>query len=351
MRQIDLEKFIRAEIFNMRPYITVPSFWDLGEDFTKLDIGENPYGFSPKISKALGAYRYYNYYPDPEYKNLRKILAKYADVEIDSVMVGNGSDELLDLVLRVVINEGDKIINCPPTFGMYPVLINLNKGIEVLVLRKRDYSLDINSIKENIDESVKAIIICLPNNPTGTVTSEDEIITLLKTGKLVIVDEAYFEFYGKTVASLIKKYSNLIILRTLSKWAGMAGLRLGYVIASPFFIQQVFKIKQPYNVNLAAEVAGEVALSNLTQAKFIIQKIIKERERVYKQLQKISYLTVYPSNANFLFLKINGDLSKLRIYLEKEKIIVRYYDQAMRLTIGKPEQNNKVIKALEEVTL
>lgn len=353
MKQIDLTKFIRSEIFKMKDYLTVPSFWDLGADFTKLDAGENPYGFSPKINKALANYRYFNYYPDPEYKDLRKSLADYAGVKFENLIVGSGSDELLDLILRLLLNPGDKIINCPPSFGMYPFLTKLNKGILISVPRRSDFSLDIEGIKRNVDEKVKAIFICNPNNPTGTVSDEKEVIDLLETGKIIIVDEAYFEFYGKTSLILLKKYDNLIILRSLSKWAGIAGLRLGYGLMSSFLVKQLLKIKSPYNVNLAAEVAGKVALQDLIRAKFIIQKIIKERGRVYAQLQKLPYLTTYPSKANFLFIKVNKNFLKLKDYLESKKIAVRYYDskltgKAIRLSIGKPEQNNKVIKALKE---
>lgn len=353
MKQINLDEFIRVDISKMEFYIPVLSLWDLGEDSIKLDQGENPYGFSPKINKALADYELYNYYPDPEYKELRKILASYVAVEEENIMVGSGSDELLDLILRLVLNQGDKVINCPPSFGIYPKLIGLNKGRILSVPRKKDFSLDRTSIKKNIDEKLKVIIICNPNNPTGNTMKEEEIVEILNIGKLVIIDEAYFEFYGKTVVYLLKKYDNLIILRTFSKWAGIAGLRLGYAIASPFLIKQLLKIKSPFNVNLAAEVAGKIALQDLTQAKFIIQKITRDRERVYRQLQKIPNLTVYPSKANFLFIKVNKNLPKLRNYLEKKKIIVRYYDsdltgEAIRLSIGKTEQNNKVIQALKE---
>ena len=350
---MDLTKFVRIEILKMEEYITVPSFWDLGKDVIKLDAGENPYGFSPRINKALAEYKYFNYYPDPTYKELRKVLGSYVGVRIENIMVGSGSDELLDLTLRLFLNQGDKVINCPPTFGMYTLLTTLNKGTLVSVPRNEDFSLDIKNIKENIDKKVKVIIICNPNNPTGTVCREKEIIDLLRSGKIIIVDEAYFEFYGKTVVSLIKKYDNLIVLRTLSKWAGIAGLRLWYAIASPFLIKQLLKIKSPYNVNLAAEVAGKVALSDLNQSKFIIQKIIKERERVYGQLQKVPYLVVYPSKANFLFVKVNRNFQQLKAFLKSKKIALRFYDsditdKAIRISIGKTEQNNQMIKAIKE---
>lgn len=344
MKKVNLKNFIRDDIAIINPYVAVPSLWDLEEDFLKLNAGENPYGFSSKVNKALGNFKYYNYYPDPEYKSLRQALAEYAGVNMEQVMVGTGSDELLDLLLRLILNEGDKVINCPPTFGMYTALVELNKGIVVSVPRKPDFSLDFKEIQSKIDEKVKLIIICNPNNPTGNISEEKEIIELLETGKLVLVDEAYFEFCGKTVAPLLKKYQNLIITRTFSKWAGIAGLRLGYSISSPYFVNQLLKIKPPYNVNLAAEIAAKAALKDLNKTRFILEKIIKERERIYSQLKEISYLKVYPSYANFLYMEVNQNFEQLKSYLAKNKIMARFEDYAIRLTIGIPKQNTRVIK-------
>lgn len=347
MKKINLENFIRDDIAQKNPYVAVPSLWDLEGNFLKLNAGENPYGFSPKVNKALGNFKYYNYYPDPEYKSLRQALANYAGVTMQEVMVGAGSDELLDLFLRLILNEGDKVINCPPTFGMYTALIELNKGVVVSVPRKSDFSLDIKGVKSKIDEKVKLIIICNPNNPTGTESLEKEIVELLETGKLVLVDEAYFEFYGKTVIPLLKKYQNLIITRTLSKWAGIAGLRLGFSISSPFLVNELLKIKPPYNVNLASEIAAKAALEDLDKTKFILEKIINERERVYKQLKEIPYLRIYPSYANFLYMEVNQNFDQLTCYLAKNKIIVRLSENAIRLTVGTPKQNNRVINLLK----
>lgn len=349
MKQINLEKFVRDDIAKMDSYRTVPSLWDLEGSFLKLDAGENPYGFSSRVGKALGNYKNYNYYPDPEYKSLRQALADYAGVKMEEIMVGTGSDELLDLILRLLINEGDKVINCPPTFGMYTALIGLNKGVIVSVPRKPDFSLDIKRIKAKIDKKVKIIIICNPNNPTGTISNERGIVELLNTGKLVLVDEAYFEFYGKTVVPLLKKYRNLIITRTLSKWAGIAGLRLGYSISAPFFVNQILKIKPPYNVNLAAEIAAKASLGDLERTNYILEKTIKERERVYSELKQISYLTVYPSSANLLYIKVNQNFGQLKDCLMKNKIIVRVVQDAIRLTIGTFKQNSKVIKIFREL--
>lgn len=356
MNNINLTKFIRQDIAGMEEYVPVASLWDLSEKFNqkpeeviKLDAGENQFGYSSKVLEALGTKGFFNFYPDPEYKKLRKILASYVGTKTENIMVGSGSDELLDMLFRLLLNEGDKVINCPPTFGMYSVLVKLNRGTSISIPRNENFTLNIQKIKDTLDNTVKVIVICSPNNPTGTVSSEDEIISLLETGKLVIMDEAYFEFYGKTVVPLVSRYKNLIVLRTFSKWAGLAGLRLGYGIMSPFFTCQLMKIKPPYNVNLAANVAGIAALNDLKNSKNIILKIIKERERARQELNKLSYLTVYPSESNSLFIKVKRDFVKLKNYLESKKIAVRYYDsfQAIRLSIGKPEQNDTVIANLK----
>lgn len=346
MKKINLTNFIRKDIAGMVAYAPV-KYIQQPSEIAKLDAGENQFGYSPRVADVLKNSQFFNFYPDPEYKELRKAIAKYVGTSINNIMVGSGSDELLDLLFRLILEQGDKIINCPPTFGMYSVLTDLNKGIVISVPRNSDFSLNIKGIKNNIDEKVKAIIVCTPNNPTGTVSSKNEIISLLKTGKLVIVDEACVEFYGESAIPLLTKYENLIVLRTFSKWAGLAGLRLGYGVMSAYFIKQLFKIKPPYNVNVAACYAGIAALSDLNYSKKIIQTIVKERKRVAEELGKLSYLLVYPSESNSLFIRVNGNILKLKNYLECNKISVRYYDSEIRLSIGKPEQNNKVIRALQ----
>lgn len=357
MKIINLNATIRKDIAEMEEYIPVASVWDLADKFgknpdelIKLDAGENQMGFSPKVLKALSAQGLFNFYPDPEYKELRQALANYAKVSVENIMVGSGSDELLDLLFRLVLEEGDEIINCPPTFGMYPVLTKLNKGQVVSVPRKENFALDIDGIKNAIDERVKIIVVCSPNNPTGTVSFEKEIVDLLKTGKLVIVDEAYFEFFSKTVVPLVAKYSNLIVLRTLSKWAGLAGLRLGYGVMDPFFVRQLLKIKPPYNVNLAASIAGVAALEDKEWGRQTIATITKERKRLSATLSKIDNCTVFPSAANLLYIRVKKDFNKLKDILTKKEIAVRYYDidQAVRLSIGTKTQNDKVLDAFRE---
>lgn len=356
MKKIDMNEMIRKDIAAMSAYIPVASLWDLSkkfkqkpEELIKLDAGENQAGYSPSVTEALQN-ELFNFYPDPEYKGLRQALSSYTGVPVTKIMVGSGSDELLDLLFRLILNEGDKVINCPLTFGMYAVAVELNKGRLVPVPRKSDFSLDLPGIKKALDPKVKAIVVCTPNNPTGTVTSQQEIITLLETGKLVIVDEAYFEFSSAITVPLLQKYPNLIILRTLSKWAGLAGLRLGYGLMDVFFVQQLFKIKPPYNVNLAASVAGIAALKDQAWREKTLALTISERERLFKELSSLPNLIVYPSQANSLFIKVERGFAELKNFLEQRKIIVRYYDayQAIRLSVSLPWQNDVIIKALKD---
>lgn len=354
--KFNLQQFIRSDIKTMEEYTPVNSLWDLQEQFgkvVKLDAGENQSGYSPKVAEAIQNADLFNFYPDPEYKELRKALASYTNSRMENIMVSAGSDELIDLLLRLILDQDDEVINCPPTFGMYSVLTKLNRGIVISVPRKDDFSLDIDAILKKITDKTKVIFICSPNNPTGNIATKNKIITLLKTGKLVIVDEAYFEFSNKSSVALLSQYKNLIILRTFSKWAGIAGLRLGYGIMDKFLVKQIFKIKPLYNVSLIAEVTGKAALEDITTYNKIIKEIISERERVNEKLKTLTFLNAFPSEGNMLFIKVNKDFIKLKKTLESKKIFVRYYrseltGNAIRLSIGTPKQNNLVIKTLRE---
>lgn len=352
MKQRTLSSYIRPDILAINPYTAVPSLWKKTDDrlmpIIKLDAGENPYGCSPAVLRKLKTFSTYNVYPDPEYRGIRNAIGNYTNSNPSSILVGNGSDELLDILLRAIINDGDEIINCPPTFGMYEVLIRLNKGAMISVPRNANFSININDIRNAINSKTKAIIICSPNNPTGNTIPIEDIQKLLQTGLLIIVDEAYFEFSDQTVLPLLSKFSNLIVLRTLSKWAGLAGLRLGYLIADQMLITQLIKIKPPYNVNTAAVLAGRATLENPQLSTQTVKKIIIERERLQKQLTQFPSLTLYPSKTNSLFIQINDRSDALQAYLLEKNIAVRWYkdptrSSAIRLTIGTPNQNKIVL--------
>ena len=188
------------------------------EKIIRLNGNENPYGPSARVSEALANFHNYNHYPDPDQRNLRRVLSGYVDVPPENIVAGNGSDELIDLLLRIFVGPGDNVITATPTFGMYSFNTGLCGGTLIGVPRDENFQIDIEGVKLAITPNTKAIILCSPNNPSGNLATEAEVLALLDTGLMVIVDEAYFEFSGATVVPLLKDYPNLVVLRTFSKW-------------------------------------------------------------------------------------------------------------------------------------
>jgi histidinol-phosphate aminotransferase len=358
----DIERLVRPELKAMPAYAPIEPTDVLSrrievpeEKVIKLDGNENPYGCSPRVKRALADYAYYHLYPDPEQRELIKALEKYTGTSAENILAGSGSDELIDLVLRLFIQPGDRVINCPPTFGMYPFSTGVCGGKVVSVPRKPDFSIDAAATKKAMDKRAKVIFIASPNNPSGNVTPEPVILELLNSAPIVVIDEAYFEFSGITVASLVPKYSNLIVLRTFSKWAGLAGLRVGYGIFPINIVKYLVKIKQPYNVNAAAQVAALESLKDISYLRGTIKAIIQERERLMARLSQLEWLKVYPSQANFILCRVlNGNAEEIHQRLQKRGIFVRYFDtpqlkDCLRISVGKPEHTDALIAAFEEM--
>jgi len=358
----DIEGLIRPELKAMKAYIPIEPTDVLSqrtdipeENVIKLDGNENPYGCSASVKKALADYAYYNLYPDPEQRELRKALEKYTGISSEYILAGSGSDELIDLILRLFVKPGDKVINCPPTFGMYPFSTEVCGGKVVSIARNQDFSIDVAAIKKAIDKQTKVIFIASPNNPSGNITPEQIILELVNIPTVVVIDEAYFEFSGSSVASLVPKYANLIVLRTFSKWAGLAGLRVGYGIFPVNMVKYLMKIKQPYNVNTAAKVAAIESLKDMNYLRGTINAIIDERERLLTRLSQLDCMKVYPSQANFILCSVlNGKAKAIHEGLQKKGIFVRYFDtpllnNCLRISVGKPEHTDTLIAALKEI--
>lgn len=364
MKKINIRTFVRKDIKAIKGYIPGTSAQDLSafynldpKDVIKLNANENPYGYSPNVLKGI-TNPWYKFYPPSDYKNLRSAIAKYIQAKPEQIAVGSGSDELIDLFFRIIIDTNDAIINCPPTFPMYDDFIKLNKGKVINILRKKDFSIDIEKIiKAAKQKNVKAIVLCNPNNPTGNLILNNDIEKILETGKIVIVDEAYYEFSKQTSLPLLNKYPNLVIFRTFSKWAGLAGFRVGYGIMDPFFIKNILRLKLPFNVNVVGESAAIATLQDLSFAKECIKKIVSERERMYKKLSILKSITIYQSYGNFLLIQIkNGIYEKIKKTFDKNKISLRYVDtpliqKSIRITIGTPVQNTTIIKILTEAQI
>ena len=357
-----IEKLIRKELFAFGGYSAATSPETLEgkidvatKDIIKLDANENPYGCSSRVQKALARYQQFNIYPDDGQEKLRKMLAGYAGVEAKYIVAGNGSNQLIDLLIRLLVDKGDEVINCTPTFGIYSFSTKLCNGTLVEVPRDDDFNIDIAKVKSAITKKTKLIFVANPNNPTGNLTSKKDIIELLDTGVPVVVDEAYYEFSRQTVIPLIGKYENLIVLRTFSKWAGLAGLRVGYGLFPLPIADFILRIKIPYNVNVAALVAVAESLKDIDYLMASVQKLIGERKRLFNRLQKIDWLKVYPSQSNFILCRVlNMEAKDLHKQLQAKGILVRYFDQprikdCVRFSVGKPEHTDALIKTLREI--
>jgi len=359
---VGIEKLIRSDLSRLKAYqpIIPPDVLSERagipvERVIKLDGNENPYGCSPRVGRALAGYPFYHIYPDPEQHELRKTLAVYVGVDAAHIVAGAGSDELIDLILRLFLEPGDRVINCVPTFGMYPFCTEVCGGKIIDVPRDKSFALDIAGIKKAMNEKTKVIFVASPNNPTGNITSQRDILELVELGKVVVIDEAYYEFSGVTVAPLVPQYENLIVLRSFSKWAGLAGLRVGYGVFPTLIAEQLLKIKQPYNINLAAHVALQESLADIEYLRDTVIKIISERERLFTRLGELEFLEPLPSQSNFILCTVKkGDARVMYERLCRRGIFLRYFDNpllrnSIRISVGKPEHTDALIEALKEM--
>jgi histidinol-phosphate aminotransferase len=326
------------------------------ERIIKLDANENPYGPSPRARQALSQIDAHRY-PDPAQKEMRSALASYAGVKPSQVIATNGGDELIAMVMQMALEPGDQFIDAIPSFGMYAWAALLARGaiISIPRLRERGWAVDIDAVLTALSPRTRLIILCSPNNPTGNLTPREDIERLLETGLLVVVDEAYYEFSGETVVPLLADHPNLLIMRTMSKWAGLAGLRVGYALAHPELVRHMDKIRQPFNVNLAAQAAVVASVQDKDYLLANVQRIIDERDRLYTSLRGLPFLTVYPSRANFILAEVSGiDASVLKDALAQEGLFIRTFQRphlpnAIRITVGTPEQTAAAVEILQRV--
>ncbi len=357
-----IERFIRPDLTTFGGYSARKSPETLEgkvevpvENIIKLDANENPYGCSPRVSQALAAYADFNIYPDNSQTRLRKLLERYTGVAARYIVAGSASNQLIDLVLRLLISKGDEVINCVPTFGIYRFSTELCGGTLVEIPRDEKFAVNISAAKAAISGKTKIILLANPNNPTGTITPRQDILELIDTGLPVVVDEAYYEFSGETVVPLVNRYENLMVLRTFSKWAGLAGLRVGYGLFPPKIADYLLRIKIPYNVNVVALVAVRESLKDIDYLMSRVKAIIAERGRLFGELKKLRWLKPFPSQANFILcLILNGEARELKQKLQDKGILVRYFDKpllqnSIRFSVGKPEHTDALIKALQEI--
>ncbi len=344
MKSIDLHKLVRDRVLKMKPYASArDEFKGAAEGMIFLDANENPFENG------------WNRYPDSKQLAVKKKISAIKGVSENRITLGNGSDEILDLIFRVFCEPGkDTVISLPPTYGMYSVLADLNGVENKQVLLNADFQPDINRILAQVDERTKLLFLCSPNNPTGNLLSEESIRTLLnRFNGIVVLDEAYIDF--TTEESWMQKgiaFENLIVIQTLSKAYGMAGIRLGMAFASPEITALLHKIKPPYNIGvLTAEKV--VAMRNTVKNKVTL--IQNEKQQLYKVLLQVNFIkTIYPSEANFLLIRVDDANKRYRQLLENG-IVVRnrnsdpLCDNCLRITIGTPEENSRLIQVIQNI--
>ena len=325
------------------------------ESIIKLDANENPYGCSPRVTEALASYPYFNIYPDNGQAELREMLAGYTGVGAERIVASGGSNQLIDLIVRLFVGPGDEVVNCVPTFDVYRFSTEIGGGRVVDVSRDEDFAVNVGAVKAAVSQNTRLIFLANPNSPTGNITPQRDILEIVDTGLPVVVDEAYCEFSGETVAPLTGQHQNLMVLRTFSKWAGLAGLRIGYGIFPPKIAGYLMAIKMPYNVNVAAHVAVRESLKDIDYLRDKVKSIVAERERLFAELKKIKFLKPFPSQANFILCSVlKGTARELHQKLQNKGILVRYFDKAfvqncIRISVGKPEHTDALIKALKEL--
>lgn len=376
---------IRPDLLTLDPYVPIHPFEVVSarlgrapEQIVKLDANENPYGPSPRAVEAIATYPWLHIYPDPQSTELRAALAEYTGLPAAMIMAGHGADELIDLLGRLLLAPGDALIDCPPTFGMYAFCAAVNGAQVITVPRRADYRLDIDAIEracspaptggyddfawldsaargETATGQPRLLFVCSPNNPDGGLLSADELTRLLRLPLVVVVDEAYIEFAqpDASFVSWVAQHDNLVVLRTFSKWAGLGGLRVGYGVFPPALIEHLWKIKQPYNVNVAGSRAALASLADRTYLLGNVARLQAERERLYTALAPFNFLQPVPgSQSNFILCRVVGrDARQLKLDLEQHGILVRHFakpgvENCIRISLGRPEDTDALLAAL-----
>ncbi|QYO65328.1 histidinol-phosphate transaminase [Leptolyngbya sp. 7M] len=342
----ELYSLVRKNIRSLIPYSSARGEYG-GDARIFLDANENAFG-SP-----LG--NLYNRYPDPLQTGIKDRLAEANNIMPSQIFIGNGSDEAIDLLIRIFCRPGiDNILICPPTYGMYEVAAGINNIAVKKANLTADFQLHPETITGHIDENTKVIFLCSPNNPTGNLLKREAILALTENFQgIVAVDEAYIQYSGKpSLTEKLKDLQNLVVLQTFSKAWGLAGLRVGVAFASEEIVAFLNKVKPPYNVSEFAQLAVAEALQNKEMVQKTIELTIFERKKLETALKGFRCVRkIYPSDANFLLVKVTN-AADMYSYLLSERIVVRnrsnvvLCEECLRITIGTPEENQDLIRAV-----
>lgn len=353
-------RFFRPDFDDLEAYTPVKPLDVLAAEIgvpigqiVKLDANENLYGAHPAVVEAAASANLH-IYPDPGQTSLRAAIAEYVGVTPEQVVAGSGADDLIDVLLRLVCPP--IAVTASPTFGMYSFLAKVNGTRFVEVPRGPNFELDLHGLASTVERGAHLIFLTSPNNPTGNCLSQEEIDAVCSLDALVVVDEAYVEFGGQSVIPQIGRYPNLVVLRTFSKWAGLAGLRVGYSVSEPGIAAALMSIKQPYNVNAAGDLAAQAALEHRAEIIENVKCIVAERGRMAAEVGALGWLRPLPSESNFVLFRVDGAHSaeKIRTELRRRGVLIRYYDRLdlanyVRISAGRPQDTGRLLAALREV--
>lgn len=346
---MNFENFILPHIWNLKPYSSARDEFK-GKEGVFLDANENPLG--------SGVSGNWNRYPDPLQLSIKEQLAAIKSCAVDQLFLGNGSDEAIDLIMRMTCQSGvHNIILCPPTYGMYEVSASINHIEQRKVSLTRHYQLDVEGILQTVDQNTRLLFLCSPNNPTGNQLNRSDMYTLIESFKsgFIIIDEAYIDFSDEPSFILeLAKYPHVIVMQTLSKAYGLASLRLGMAFANPAIISLLNKIKPPYNIGGATQEIVNKALANFSFKEESVQLILSERTRLVGLLKSIpDIIQIYPSDANFILVHFKR-ATELFNYLIDSQLITRnrssvaLCEDSIRITIGLSEENDKLVLLINQ---
>jgi histidinol-phosphate aminotransferase len=347
-KRFEINNLIRENVKGLQPYSSArDEYVSDGSEMIFLDANENP--FESGVNR----------YPDPHQRSLKAVLAAQRGISADQILLGNGSDEVLDLIFRAFCEpKEDNVITLPPTYGMYKVLANINHIGNREVLLTNDFQPNVDGILKMVDGNTKLVFLCSPNNPTGNNFSDESVVRLLSEfSGLVVIDEAYIDFSDReSWLKRLDNYPNLVITQTLSKAYGMAGIRLGICIASTQIIAVLNKIKPPYNVNELTQERAMERILNVDYVEAEVADILHERNRLFKALLQVGFVEkVYPSDANFILVKVDDANNRYAQILERGVVVRNRTTQplcenTLRFTVGTSEENERLIEVLKSLS-
>ena len=356
---MDIRRLLRSDLDDLEEYTPVKPLDVLAREIglpvdqlVKLDANENLYGAPAAVFEAI-AKADLHIYPDPGQTSLREAIAAFVAVAPEQVVAGTGADDLIDILIRLTLPEA--VVIPTPAFGMYSFLARISRARPMEVPRGPDFGLDLAAVAGAVDGGARLVFLTSPNNPTGNLLTRAEAETLCAMDALIVVDEAYIEFGGVSVVPLIAEHPNLVVLRTFSKWAGLAGLRVGYAIADASLAVRMMAIKQPYSVSVAADVAAQAAIAHRAEIFETVRCIVAERDRMATRLADLGWLTPLPSAANFVLVRVEGrEARAVRDGLRRRGVLVRYYDRPdlanyIRISTGRPEDTERLLQALHDL--